>query len=171
MFLGDDRLPVVREMILADTPDEEAAALEELRPRAADRLRGDPRGDGRAAGHGAPARPAAARVPAVGRGAARSRRPPTGLSTREEQASSKAAEELGRAQPDARHPRRAPRRGQAGPLRDAGAGAHGGGRRAAQEGQEPDRRGHDPAHRHPRGAARWPAAGCEAAIDERDRRA
>jgi pyruvate,orthophosphate dikinase len=31
MFLGDDRLPVVREMILADTPDGEAAALEKLR--------------------------------------------------------------------------------------------------------------------------------------------
>jgi pyruvate, orthophosphate dikinase len=31
MFLGEDRLPVVRRMILADSPDEEAAALEELR--------------------------------------------------------------------------------------------------------------------------------------------
>ncbi|HEX4820925.1 MAG TPA: pyruvate, phosphate dikinase [Acidimicrobiales bacterium] len=31
MFLGEDRLPVVRRMILADTPDEEAAALEQLR--------------------------------------------------------------------------------------------------------------------------------------------
>jgi pyruvate,orthophosphate dikinase len=31
MFLGDDRLPIVREMILADTPDAEAAALEKLR--------------------------------------------------------------------------------------------------------------------------------------------
>jgi pyruvate,orthophosphate dikinase len=31
MFLGEDRLPIVREMILADTPDEEAAALEKLR--------------------------------------------------------------------------------------------------------------------------------------------
>jgi pyruvate,orthophosphate dikinase len=31
MFLGEDRLPVVRRMILADTPVEEAAALEELR--------------------------------------------------------------------------------------------------------------------------------------------
>ncbi|HEX3424874.1 MAG TPA: pyruvate, phosphate dikinase [Acidimicrobiales bacterium] len=31
MFLGDDRLPIVRRMILADTPDEEASALEELR--------------------------------------------------------------------------------------------------------------------------------------------
>ena len=31
MFLGEDRLPVVRRMILADTPEEEAAALEQLR--------------------------------------------------------------------------------------------------------------------------------------------
>src|SRR5437588_6397307 len=31
MFLGDDRLPVVRKMILADTPEEEEKALEELR--------------------------------------------------------------------------------------------------------------------------------------------
>ncbi|HEY3702675.1 MAG TPA: pyruvate, phosphate dikinase, partial [Acidimicrobiales bacterium] len=31
MFLGDDRLPIVRRMILAGTPDEEDAALEELR--------------------------------------------------------------------------------------------------------------------------------------------
>ncbi|MGH9178805.1 MAG: pyruvate, phosphate dikinase [Acidimicrobiales bacterium] len=30
MFLGEDRLPVVRAMILADTPEEEAAALERL---------------------------------------------------------------------------------------------------------------------------------------------
>ena len=31
MFLGEDRLPVVRAMILADTPAEEEAALEQLR--------------------------------------------------------------------------------------------------------------------------------------------
>ncbi len=31
MFLGEDRLPVVRRMILADTPAEETAALEQLR--------------------------------------------------------------------------------------------------------------------------------------------
>ncbi len=31
MFLGEDRLPIVRRMILASTPDEEASALEELR--------------------------------------------------------------------------------------------------------------------------------------------
>ncbi len=31
MFLGEDRLPIVRRMILADTPEEETYALEELR--------------------------------------------------------------------------------------------------------------------------------------------
>src|SRR3954469_5473940 len=31
MFLGEDRLPIVRRMILADTPSEEEAALEQLR--------------------------------------------------------------------------------------------------------------------------------------------
>src|SRR5205823_8821423 len=31
MFLGEDRLPIVRRMILADTEEEEEAALEELR--------------------------------------------------------------------------------------------------------------------------------------------
>jgi pyruvate,orthophosphate dikinase len=31
MFLAEDRLPIVREMILAGTPDDEAAALEKLR--------------------------------------------------------------------------------------------------------------------------------------------
>jgi pyruvate,orthophosphate dikinase len=31
MFLAEDRLPIVRRMILADSPEEEAAALEELR--------------------------------------------------------------------------------------------------------------------------------------------
>jgi pyruvate,orthophosphate dikinase len=31
MFLGEDRLPIVRRMILANTPEEEAAALEQLR--------------------------------------------------------------------------------------------------------------------------------------------
>jgi len=30
-FFGDDRLPIMRRMILASTPEEEAAALEELR--------------------------------------------------------------------------------------------------------------------------------------------
>ena len=45
--------------------------------------------------------------------------------------------ELGRAQPDDRHPRRAPRRDEAGPVRDAGAGAARRGRVAAQAGGNP----------------------------------
>ena len=53
---------------------------------------GDPRGDGRPARHRAPARPAAARVPAARRGAARSRRPPTGLDRRGAGSCSTAAE-------------------------------------------------------------------------------
>jgi pyruvate, orthophosphate dikinase len=69
MFLAPDRLPIVRDMILANTPKQEEKALEKLRECAAGRLRGDPRGDGRPARHGAPARSAAARVPPVGRGA------------------------------------------------------------------------------------------------------
>ena len=69
MFLGEDRLPIVRRMILAD--DRRGG---DRRPRGAargpeGRLHRDPRGHGRAAGHGAPARPAAARVPAAHRGA------------------------------------------------------------------------------------------------------
>ena len=69
MFLAEDRLPIVRRMILADTPDEEAAALEELREAQKAGLRRHPRGHGRPAGHRAAARPAAARVPALHRGA------------------------------------------------------------------------------------------------------
>ena len=75
MFLAPDRLPIVREMILASTPKQEEKALDKLFACAAGRLRGDPRSDGRTAGHGAPARSAAARVPAVGRRAAGQARP------------------------------------------------------------------------------------------------
>ena len=62
MFLGD-RLPIVQRMILAETPDDETAALEELRAQQESDFVGHPRGDGRPARHRAPARPAAARVP------------------------------------------------------------------------------------------------------------
>ena len=124
----------------------------------AGRLHRDPRGDGRPAGHGAPARPAAARVPPVGRGAAH-QGGHRAASTSEEKRAARRGRELVRAQPDDRHPRRAPRRRQAGPLRDAGAGAARRRRRPAQEGQEPDRRDHDPAHRHPRGAGPRPRLG------------
>ena len=47
MFLGEDRLPVVRRMILAQTPEEEADALEELRlVQREDFLRSSPRWTG-----------------------------------------------------------------------------------------------------------------------------
>ena len=130
MFLGEDRLPVVREMILADTEAGEARALEKLLAvqredfvailEAMDGLpvtvrlldpplheflpehrgAGDPRG-----GRGP-----------VERGEGPAGRGPV----------------VARAEPDARHPGRAPRRGQARPLRHAGAGAGRGGARAGQ---------------------------------------
>ena len=63
MFLGEDRLPIVRRMILASTDDEETAALEELRvAQRADFLEILEAMD-RLAGRRPPARPAAARVP------------------------------------------------------------------------------------------------------------
>ena len=43
MFLGEDRLPVVRRMILAETPEEETAALEELRQVQREDFIGHPR--------------------------------------------------------------------------------------------------------------------------------
>ena len=122
------------------------------------RLRRDPRGHGRPARHRAPARPAAARVPAPRRGAGdqggHRRASPTRSAS-----CSQAAKRVARVQPDARHPRRAPRRGQARPLRHAGAGADGGGRRAGGRRRQADRRDHDPAHRHPRGAGPGPRLG------------
>ncbi len=93
----------------------------------------------------------------------------TGLSRRGEGAA-QGGRELGRVQPDARHARRPPRRAQAGPLRDAGAGADAGGLRAARRGQAPDRRGDDPAHRHPRGDGARPLAGWRRRSSRRSRR-
>jgi pyruvate,orthophosphate dikinase len=46
MFMAEDRLPVVREMIMAEDEAERRAALDRLLPDAAVRLRGDLRGDG-----------------------------------------------------------------------------------------------------------------------------
>ena len=157
MFLAPDRLPIVREMILADTPEEGGGGAREAAHRPAGRLRGDPRGDGRAARHGAPARSAAARVPAVGRGAEGQgrRQGPLG----EGAGDARRRRELGRAQPDDRHPRRAARRDQARAVRDAGAGAARRRRQAAGGGQEPDRRDHDPAHRHARRDGARPLVG------------
>ena len=157
MFLGEDRLPVVRRMILAAHAGRGGRRPRGAAPRPEGRLRGDPRGDGRPARHGPPARPAAARVPAArGRAGAEAgdRRP-----LDRGGAAAQGGARLARVQPDARHARRAPRRREAGPVRHAGAGAHGGGGRAGRQGRQADRRDHDPAHRHPRGAARGPHAG------------
>ena len=124
MFLGD-RLPLVQKMILAETEDEETARARGAPRPAAHRLRRDPRGDGRPAGHGAAARPAAPRVPAAAR---RDPRPPgrrvhqRHQRPRGRQAHARAAP-LGRGEPDARHPRVPSRHPEAGPLPDAGAGA------------------------------------------------
>ncbi len=48
MFMAEDRLPVVREMIMASGEEERRRALEKLLPHQQARLRGDLRGDGRA---------------------------------------------------------------------------------------------------------------------------
>jgi pyruvate,orthophosphate dikinase len=67
------------------------AGARQPRQGAAGRLRGDPRGDGRPARHRASARPAAARVPALGRGAAH--QAGDRQAHQEEQAELRAAEE------------------------------------------------------------------------------
>ncbi len=157
MFLGEDRLPVVRRMILADTPAEEAEALEELRVvqredfiailAAMDGLPGD----------GAPARPAAARVPALHRGAG-----PQGGHRRAEPRGAphvRGGAVVARVQPHARHPWRAARGDQARPLRHAGARAHGGGPPAGGRRRAPHRRDHDPADRDPGRAGAGPGLG------------
>ena len=145
-------------MILATDPDEEAAALEALRKVPEGRLRGDPRGDGRAARHGAPARPAAARVPAQRRGAGdqgghrRPRLPRSRRCTR----------------PPARWHEFNPMLGTRGVrLGVVKPGLYAMQVRALMEaaaarvakGGKPDRRDDDPAHRHPRGDGRGPPLG------------
>ncbi len=126
MFLGEDRLPVVRRMILAQTPEDETAALEELRKvqkvdfvEILDAMDGLP----------VTVRlldPPLARVPAPGRRAGgqgghhRAGRSGGGAP--------QGGAELARVQPDARHPWGPARRPEARPVRHAGAGSDGGGR-------------------------------------------
>ncbi len=110
MFFGEERLPVVQEMILAPR---RGGPPRRARPAAAvpaGRLRGDLRGDGRAAGDDPAARPAAARVPAVARGG---RRPTSAMRAADPRAA--------RVEPDARHARLPARALLPGDLRDAGA--------------------------------------------------
>ena len=106
MFFGEERLPVVQEMILAD---DRGRPPRRARPAAAvpaGRLRGDLRGDGRAAGDDPAARPAAARVPAA-RGAG------------DRRADARADPRAARDEPDARHARLPARAHVPGDLRDA----------------------------------------------------
>jgi pyruvate,orthophosphate dikinase len=135
MFMAEDRLPVVREMIMAEDRARAAAA------DAAGRLRGDLRGDGGPASDDPAARPAAARVPAAGGGGRR--RP-----------DARADPGPPRGEPDARDARLPARAPVAGGLRDAGAGdrARRAGRRGA-DGRGAARRDHASAGRLRRGAA------------------
>ena len=64
MFMQQDRLPHVQNMIMAETTEERETAPRQAAALPARRLRGHLRGHGRAAGDHPPARPAAARVPA-----------------------------------------------------------------------------------------------------------
>ena len=75
MFFQSERLPVMQRMIMSDSVTERRDALEELRAAAAGGLPRPLPGDGRSAGHHPARRPAAARVPAHVRGAARSGSP------------------------------------------------------------------------------------------------
>ena len=121
MFLGEDRLPVVRRMILADTPEEETAALEELREvQKADFVEILEAMDGLPVTVRLLDPPLHEFLPRVDE--LRVKAATAGLDDEEEELLD-AAEAWARVQPHARHPRRAPRRHEAGPLRHAGAGA------------------------------------------------
>ena len=76
MFMAEDRLPVVREMILADS-EEGRRGARQAAPDATGGLRGHLRSDGRAAGDDPSTRSAVARVPAAaGTGDGRADAPP-----------------------------------------------------------------------------------------------
>ena len=112
---------------------------------------------GRAARDGAPARPAAARVPSLHRGVGaqggHGRAQPRGA------AHVRGGAVVARVQPHARHPRRAARGDQARPLCHAGAGADGGRPPAGGRRRPSHRRDHDPADHRPRRAGAGPGLG------------
>ena len=64
MFNATDRLPIVQEMILAESSEERQSAIDRLLADPAFRLQGHLQGDEGSAGHRAPDGPAAARIPA-----------------------------------------------------------------------------------------------------------
>ena len=147
MFLAEDRLPVVRRMILASTPRGGGVGPRGPPGGPALRLRGDPRGHGRPARHHPAPRPTPARVPARHPGdgdqgghrrADRGGGPPV-----------RGGQDLARVQPHAGHAGRSSRGHQARPLRHAGPGADGGGPRPGGRRWPSDRGDHDPAHHLP----------------------
>ena len=158
MFLGERR-QLVERLILAEDDEARQAALARARAAPARRLRRDPRGDGRPAGHDQAARPAAARVPArpdraVGQGRA-GRRP----GDRQGPQAARGGPQAARAEPDARPARRPARPGHPRPVRDAGPGDRARGGRPDQGGRQPAPGDHDPAGRRRAGARGGPRRG------------
>ena len=156
MFLGEDRLPVVRRMILADTPAEEAEALEELRVVQREDFIAI-----LAAMDGLPVTvrlldpPLHEFLPSTEELA--HKEDTVGLNPEERRMYEAALS--WRVQPHARHPWRAARGDQARPLRHAGAGADGGGPPAGGRRRPSHRRDHDPADRDPGRAGPGPGLG------------
>ncbi len=152
MFFADDRLPIVRRMILADNEADRKAAVNELRADAARRLLRRVQGDARLPGDRAHDRPAAARVPAEARRpdgrdreARGDRRQQEG--TRGEEDAARPRRAAPRVQPDAGAPRLPSRDHLPGDHRDADPGDHGSGL-PAEQGRAEGRSGdHDSARR------------------------
>ena len=153
----EERVAAVQQMIFAETDGGGAGRVRRPAAAPARGLRRDLPGDERAAGDGASARPAAARVPARTRSSwpSRSR---SGEERGEDVAASSErdaaeGERAARDQPDARPARRAPGHREARPLRDAGPRDLRGRRPGEEGGRRPAGRDHDPAGRDGAGAA------------------
>ncbi len=147
MFIAEDRLPIVRRMILASTPDEEEAALEELRvAQRADFVEILEAMDGLPVTVRLLDPPLHEFLPPTGDLAIKEAT--VGLDD-EERALYQRGQGLARSQPDARDPGGAPRRAQARPVRHAGPGPHGGGPRPRGRRRPAGHRDHDPADGRP----------------------
>ncbi len=146
MFLGEDRLPIVRRMILADTSTEEAAALEEL--RVAQKADFE---EILAAMDGLPVTvrlldpPLHEFLPSTEELAIKAAT--EGL-TDEEAELYEAAKQWHEFNPMLGTRRRPSRCGEAGPVRDAGPCVDGGSRRASEARGPSGHRDHDPADHH-----------------------
>ena len=121
MFFADERIPWVRQMILAEDAETPSARrrARQAPPHAAAGLRGDLRGARRPADHRPPARSAAPRVPAPRREVAAHPRQADGDRRRRRQGAGGGAR---RVEPDARPARLPPGDHRPRDLRDAGRG-------------------------------------------------